>query len=168
MDGLGNLESRIREPQAIGRRAHSETQQQAFGSDAILLHGQRRTQRFAHLLVEEHRVLVRALWKQAFRQPGDEDDAECSSSRLLRAADEDAPVALTRGFDLQRQEAIGHDVAGFVERDRTDRAHGPQLGEHAQNPLGTPHHVGYERRESIEPFTPGRRRRPRREPVDHG
>ncbi len=74
---------------------------------------------------------------------------------------------MTLGIDLQRQEAIGHDVAGFVERDRTDRAHGPQLGEHAQDALGTPHHVGYERRESIEPFTPGRRRRPRRQPIDH-
>jgi hypothetical protein len=78
----------------------------------------------------------------------------------MRAADEDATVAAPRRIDIEHLEAIGDHVARFLERDRPDRRHGPELFEHTQHALRLAQHHRCERREAIQPLAPCRRLRP--------
>ena len=117
-------------------------------------------------MVEQHRILARLLRKHALGQAGDEDDAERAAAGLVRTADEHGAVARSRRLRLQREQPIGQHISRLVERHRSDLAHRPQLGEHAQDIGAVPEHVWREILEAVEPFAPGRRRRPLGQPID--
>ena len=128
--------------------------------------GQSGRERLAHLRVEEHRILARLLREHPFGQAGHEHHAERAAARLMRAADEHRAVAVRRRMLVDGAETFAQDVAHFLERDRTDRAHRLQLAEHAQDARGLPQHARRQLLEAGEPVSPGRGRRPRRERVD--
>ncbi len=168
--GTADVESRVGQPQPIGRRADRETEQETLGLGAIFQDGEVRPdacgERHAHVLVEEERILAQLLREEALGQPGHEHDLERAAARLVRAADEHAPVAVGRRLLVERAQAFGQHVARFLERDRTDGAHRAQLAEHAQHPRGSAQHARGQIAEPLEPLAPGRLRGPGRERLD--
>ena len=87
-------------------------------------------------IVKQQRILAQFLRKHPLGQAGREHDLERTAPGLMRAADEDAPVAIRRRLDLERQQSSGEDVADFEQRDRSDCSHRAQIGEHAQHVFG--------------------------------
>ncbi len=86
----------------------------------------------------------------------------------MRAADEDASVAIGRRLLVERAQPFGEDVARFLEPDRTDGRHRAQFAEHAQHARGPAQHARRQLAEALEPLAPGRVRRPGRERLDDG
>ena len=84
----------------------------------------------------------------------------------MRAADEDASVAIGRRLLVERAQPFGEDVARLLEPDRTDSAHRAQLAEHAQHARGPAQHARRQLAEALEPLAPGRVCRPGRERLD--
>jgi hypothetical protein len=108
---------------------------------------------------------VGLLRKHPLGEPRDEHHAERPAARLLRASDEYPSVPIARRLGLERQEPIRDDLPRFVEPDRADLAHRTELRDHVQHTLGLLQHHRGNGRKAIEPFTPGRGARPRREQV---
>ena len=125
---FADLEPRIRQPQPLGRRADREAQQQALGPRAVLLH--RRGPRRSGARISRSSSIGSSCGRCGnirSASPATNDDAEGAAARLLRPADEHAAVAALRRIDLEHLQPIRDDVARFVERDRTDLGHRPQL-----------------------------------------
>ena len=137
---------------------------------AVVLHDEVRTdagiERDAHLLVEQQRILAQLLRKETFGEPGHEHDLEGATARLVRAADEHAPVAVGRRLLVEGSKAFGQHVARFLEADRADGAHRAKLAEHAQHARGPAEHPRRQLAEALEPLAPRRVRRPGRERLD--
>ena len=97
----------------------------------------------------------------ARRAPARTRRRTCGRAAARGCATKHAAVAPRRRLGLDAGEPIGEHARRFVERDRPDRAHRPQVGEHAQHAVGPAQHARRERREDVEPLRPRRLHRPR-------
>ena len=104
--------------------------------------------------------------KSRSASPGTNTTLNVAAARLMRTADEDAPVAIGRRLLVERPQSLRENVARFLERDRTDGAHRAQLAEHAQHARRPAQHARRQVAEPLDPFAPRRAGRPRRERFD--
>jgi len=86
----------------------------------------------------------------------------------MRAADEDASVAIGRRLFVERAQPFGEDVARLFEPDRANGGHRAQLAEHAQHARRPAQHARRQIAEALEPLAPGRVYRPGRERLHDG
>ena len=74
----------------------------------------------------------------------------------MRGADEHAAVASCRWIRFEQQQTLGQYAARFIEIDRADVGHRPQIGQHAQHLRRRPQPAWHQRFEEIEPGSPQR------------
>ena len=65
--------------------------------------------------------------------PGTNTTRNAAATRLMRRTDEHAAVAARGWIRVEQQQTLGKDAARFIEIDRADVGHRPQIGEHAQH-----------------------------------
>ena len=163
-----DVEARVGQPQPICCRTDGKMEQKPLGLGPIVLHVRLEAgnERLPHLEIEQQRILAQLLRKETFGQSRHEHDLEGPATRLVRTADEDPPVAIGRRLLVERPQSLRENIAGFLERDRTDGAHRAQLAEHAQHACGSAQHARSQIAKPLEPLAPGRLRRPGRERLD--
>ena len=108
------------------------------------------------LLVEEDRVLGDLLREETLRERGHEDDVEREAAHLLRAADEDLPVAPRVRLDRELGEARLEREPNFVETHWPDVTHRVQLCEEREDARRPPERTRRERGEPLDPLPPRR------------
>ena len=162
---LAQLDARIRQVHALGRRAHGEVQQQALVRRA-LARGLQATRYLAANSIGQQGVFTQFLRKQALRQAGDEDDAEDAAAGFFGGADEHAAVAARRRLDGDRSQPIRQHLANLAQRDRADGRHRTQFREHALHHERLTNHARHQRLEAVEPLAPRAVLGPRGELID--
>jgi hypothetical protein len=112
-------------------------------------------------LVQQQRILARLLRKHPLRQGGDEHDVEAAAAELRGTAHQDPAVPAQRCVGFDGGHPIREDPRRFVERDRSDGAHRPEVREHTQDAVRPQQHARRQRLEQVQPFGPRRLYRPR-------
>ena len=151
---LGQLDPRVGEVHAPGRRADGQAEEQPLVLRAIALRREPAAQ-LAPERVEQDRVLPRLLGEDALGEAGDEHHVERAPPRLLERAHEHPPVAHRRRPLGDRRQLVGEHVAHLVERHRPDRAERAQLREHGEDPLRPPQHHRGDPLQLRDPLAPG-------------
>ena len=172
--GLADLQPRIREMDALGRRANGQAQKQLLLGVEVVSIGQaepgrpgRRGVECRPKVVEQQRILTPLLGKDPLRKAGNEDDREAPATHLLGTADEDAAETARRGTGPQLRQPLVEHVASVGDPRRPDLRHRPQIAQHGQHAVGIGQHHRRQLFQVIEPFAPERLRRKPRQPADH-
>ena len=171
--GLADLQSRIREMDALGRGADGQAQQQLLPGVEVVPVGQAEPRRSGPRgvdcdpeVVEQQGILAPLVGKDPFRKAGNEHHRKAAAPHLLRAPDEDASETPRRGIGPQLRQTLVEHVAHVAERRRPHLRHRPQIAQHGQHAVGIRQHHRRQRFQVIEPFAPGRLGRKPRQPVD--
>jgi len=103
---------------------------------------------------------VRPLRDDALGEARHEHDLERPASCLMRRADENPSIPARRRLPVEHDEAIAKDVADFLDRHGTDRAHRPERRQRLDDAIGAPECALRQRQRTIEPLAPRRAIRP--------
>src|SRR5205823_7826709 len=134
---------------AFGCRADGDFQQQALSGTSIVLDHQIGSG-FTAAIIEQQRILARALRHDALGQTWNEDDAEGAATRLMRSADEDAAISPGRRIPVKRGEPIVEYVTRLFEGDGTDAGHRSQVGERPEHAIRPNERLLRQRRKSVD------------------
>ncbi len=158
---LRQIDARPRQHRLAPRRAHRQPQREALLRDAAFAGLE--PWKSLPLAIAQERILDHLLRKQLLGEARYEDDLERESARRGHLLDVDAAVALSGGWLRELGEPSPEDEPHLGQRHRPHRRHRGELREQRQDPRRLAQRLRRERGERIDPISPGRGLRQRRE-----
>ena len=112
-------------------------QPQALPVDAIIAHKKMLTG-VAPKIVEQKRILERALRKQALGQARQENNAKLAPASFVNRADKNVAVTPLGWFPAQKAQAFAHDLGNLFQGGGPDLSHRLELGQDGEHRIGPP------------------------------